>query len=266
MSAIYRKLFVLAILIAAFAVGMTFLLVSFKVENTHRELRHGRFDLIARDIDRVIEQNFSLGMNFSELTTLRVALDARKQADRAIFSIDVFDTTGVIAYSTEQDRIGQKTPHDWMKVIRQQQNLKANVLSNLIWRAWGEKESVAGTVVSNSFGQLKGYVAVRYSAAEERDAREQMRAGLAPVALSTFIATTILLFVVMVVLAKRFDREVVQACDYLQTASVPPGLRSSWESLIAPVIARFDGARQALREWRHAGDAISPDKVNDVFR
>ncbi|MEI6738469.1 MAG: hypothetical protein WCL29_08330, partial [Pseudomonadota bacterium] len=193
-------------------------------------------------------------------------LNARKHADGAILSIDVFDASGLIAYSTGQDRIGQIAPSDWMNAIRQQHNLKSNLLLNLLWRVWGEDVSVAGTAVSNSFGQLKGYVAVSYSAAEGRIAREQMRFSLAPIALVTFGATALLLFVVMTSLAKRFEGEVVLACEYIETANKPHQLHDGWDILIAPVIARFTETQNALHNWRHAGHSTPPQNVRNVHR
>ena len=101
MNPLYRKMFILSVSIAAFAVGMTYLLVLFKVQGTHRDLRHGRFELIAKEIDRIVERSMALGLNFSELSSLPQAMQRRQQADSAISRIDILDAQGKTIYSTE---------------------------------------------------------------------------------------------------------------------------------------------------------------------
>ena len=248
MNPLYRKLFILSVSIAAFAVGMTYLLVLFKVQGTHRELRHGRFELIAKEIDRIVEHSMALGLNFSELNSLPQAMQRRQQADSAISHIDILDAQGKTIYSTEPARVGQSATI-WVPAFR--------TTRGELWRYMADDDAVAGTVVKNNFDVVEGYVAVAYSAKEGRATHEQMRDGLRPVALIAFGVSAAVLFLALSLLAWRFERDVKAAAARLtgnDTNSKP--LHGDWESLIAATKSQFTDARGAMTAWREQHGAI----------
>jgi hypothetical protein len=254
--AINGRLLLVAVLIAGFTVGMAFLLISFKVENTHRDLRHTRFELIARDVERVIEQNLLLGMNVDEMTTLPAALERRRLADSAILSIDVSDETGKLIYSTDANRVPGPSavmPPSWLAAIRQQRILQTKKNTALLWRLAGDSESVAGTSAENSFGITKSFVAVRYTGAEGVTAREALREALLPIAWATFAATAVALFSIMLLLARRFNTDTALAHQYLTRSggsAPPPPPRDGWETILPPLQQRFADADAALADWQ----------------
>ena len=190
-QAFYGKLLLLAVTIAGFTIGMAFLLITFKVDNTQGDLRHGRFDLIARDVDRVVEQNLLLGMTVDEMTALPPLLARRQLADAGIVSIDVADETGRIVYSSDTASVNREMPLSWRAAIRQQQILQANKSANRIWRVKDDAQNVAGAIVDNSFGVTKGYVAVRYTGTEGVSARTTLRETMLPVVLVVFAVSAV---------------------------------------------------------------------------
>jgi predicted MFS family arabinose efflux permease len=256
MTSLLRRLFLLACVIAAFTVGMTFLLISFKVEQSHRDIRHGRFGLVANEVDQIIEQSFALGMNFSSLNTITDALVRRGQVDNAIRSIDLFDTDGKILYSNLPERVNQQAAPAWLASIRHQQTVGSKNANAFHWSFYGSDEAIAGTALNNSFGVLKGYVAVRYTTSEALVIQQRFRAALAPVAWCAFGLTLLSLFGIMAFVAKRFQREADVAAAAVGGDESTP-LRDGWNDLIVPLVERFQSARTSLILWRraHAGRA-----------
>ncbi|MBX9899974.1 MAG: MFS transporter [Burkholderiaceae bacterium] len=256
MTSLLRRLFLLACVIAAFTVGMTFLLISFKVEQSHRDIRHGRFSLVANEVDQIIEQSFALGMNFSSLNTITDALVRRGQVDNAIRSIDLFDTDGKILYSNLPERVNQQAAPAWLASIRHQQTVGSKSANAFHWSFYGSDEAIAGTALNNSFGVLKGYVAVRYTTSEAIVMQQRFRAALAPVAWCAFGLTLLALFGIMALIAKRFQREADVAAAAVGGDELAP-LRDGWNDLIVPLTERFQSAHTSLILWRraHAGRA-----------
>lgn len=256
MTSLLRRLFLLACVIAAFTVGMTFLLISFKVEQSHRDIRHGRFGLVANEVDQIIEQSFALGMNFSSLNTITEALVRRGQVDNAIRSIDLFDTDGKILYSNLPERVNQRVAPTWLASIRHQQTVGSKNANAFHWSFYGSDEAIAGTALNNSFGVLKGYVAVRYTTSEAIVMQQRFRAALAPVAWCAFGLTLLALFGIMALVAKRFQREADVAAAAVGGDESTP-LRDGWNDLIVPLVERFQSAHTSLILWRraHAGRA-----------
>lgn len=264
MTSLLRRLFLLACVIAAFTVGMTFLLISFKVEQSHRDIRHGRFGLVANEVDQIIEQSFALGMNFSSLNTITEALVRRGQVDSAIRSIDLFDTDGKILYSNLPERVNQQAAPAWLASIRHQQTVGSKSANAFHWNFYGRDEAIAGTALNNSFGVLKGYVAVRYTTSEAVVMQQRFRTALAPVAWCAFGLTLFALFGIMALVAKRFQHEADVAAAAVGGDESTP-LRDGWNDLIVPLVERFQSAHTSLTLWRraHAGRA-SDNMVHTV--
>jgi sensor histidine kinase regulating citrate/malate metabolism len=252
-TALNRKIFLLAVLISLFAIGMTAMLVAFKINNTQRELRHSRFDLIARDINRVIEQSFSLGLSFNELTALPTSLARRKLADTDVNAIDVISRDGVVTYSTESTQVGQLMPAAWRASLRQQQLLiTSGDKTNRAWRHTTRAESIAGTIIANSFGVEEGYVAVRYRETDASTIRMALLHAIAPMALATFVVTAILLLVLLAILMRRFERDTAYAAATFSRLHLGIPLRadSGWAQLLAPLAMRLATLRIALANWK----------------
>jgi predicted MFS family arabinose efflux permease len=263
---IYLKLLLLASLIAAFTAGMSYLLISFKIENTHRELRHGRFDLISQDIDRIVEQSLTLGLDFRQIPTLPAALKSRLDADGALRGIDVLDKDGIVLYSTDTQRLRQSAIAEWLAAMNAASSAIASPKAGpAVWRVSAKDstgESVAGTNILNSFGQQIGFVAVRYSAREGAQAIQEMQSKLRPTMIAVFVVMFFFLFSLMAPVMRRFERatlNVAQAIgrdasmDVLD-ASATPWHRGQgghgWQGWIEPVQLRIASAAADMRAWQ----------------
>lgn len=253
MSPLYRKAAILALLIAAFSVGMAYLLITFKVSGAHRELRHSRFDLTASEIDQLVEKSFSVGMALDELSAVPDLLQRRKLADGAIRAIDIATAQGSIAYSTDPRHIGQDASSDWRRAWTRRSGGSAATGGR--WRATASDEAVAGTTLVNSFDEIQGYVAVRYSIAENLGMQAQLRASLAPIAGMAFAATSVTLFIVLAFFAWRFEKATKAAATQLNETRCDP-TSGGWGPLIDALNARFDAAHVALKAWASSTPAV----------
>jgi HAMP domain-containing protein len=264
-SALTRKVLVLAVLIACFAVGMAYLLISFKIGNAHRELRHGRFELIAQDIDRVVEQSLGMGLPFDGLGQITEAMERRRSADSELISIDITNPRGEVIYSTDPQRVGVRSPTEWSQRVARLSSIASPVASSNTksdgaarsqrWRAVDDNERVAGTIVRSSFDEPLGAVAVRYQRAAEFRAAAQLRESLGPVSLVVLVLTFALLFVFIRGCAWWFERAITRAQARLRSTAgaVDDVERSGWEQLVVGVATRLNAARTALSNFSQTG-------------
>lgn len=261
MKGLHLRLAALAVLIAAFAVGMAVLLITFKVQSTHLELRHGRFDMVAREVDRLVESSLSLGVPFDELPRLQAALDRQNSFDRDILSIDVIKLDGSIGYSSDAKRIGQQVPSLWRDRWAQMTPSKSGKPSAEAnaWRLVDITKSmlddaVAGTALVNAFGEREGYVAVRYTLEATQRAQQQVRDAMLPFALKAFAATAALIYALVLLFAWLFDRQVRRVASTLSGdhsnsgSNIPEG----WAPFLRPYQEQLRAAHLALDNWKTA--------------
>src|SRR6185503_10990833 len=101
MGTIRVRFIMVALVVSFFAVGMAAFLNYFKYKSTIGSMIKSRVLVVGRSIENSVQASLSLGLQFTELTTLPSLMEREKSADRLIRGIDVFDDTGQIIYSTE---------------------------------------------------------------------------------------------------------------------------------------------------------------------
>jgi predicted MFS family arabinose efflux permease len=270
MKGLHFRLAALAILIAAFAVGMAVLLIVFKVQSTHLELRHGRFDMVAREVDRLVESSLSLGVPFDELPRLQAALDRQNSFDRDIRSIDVVKLNGRISYSSDATRIGQLAPAAWREQWSLIATTDAKKPTNDVstWRIVDITrdvldDAIAGTALANAFGEREGYVAVRYTLEATQRAQQQVRSAMLPFALKAFAVTAILIYALLLLFAWLFERQVRRATAvFVRHGAADDGdtsqrIPEGWAPFLTPFQQQLHAARLALSTWQAELDAAA---------
>lgn len=257
-----RRLLALAAGLALFSVGMSVLLVAFKLDNTLRELRHGRFSLVAGDVARVVEHSLSLGMDLADLGALDALLQRRGRADDEILSIDVADAAGRVLYSSAAERRARAMPAAWRAALRRPPSGAGTAAAAAGWRWRGsaadaDDAAVAGAFVDNSFAVPQGYVAVRYASGREGQARRDLAAALWPAALAVLGAAAAALCLLATWLARRFERELARAVAGVD-GKLPAAGGDGWAALVGPALRQLDGAEAALAAWRAGAPAAPP--------
>ncbi len=136
-------------------VTLTGILGIHKYERTSADLITSRFQFIVNDIRQNIELQMDLGLSLVNLQGISQELEGYL-TDRQILSIEVFDDTGTVLFSTDPSFEGDLVSEQWISLWR----------SSLDKDSWSMLESDAGVVgvsLKNNFGQDVGSLALRYS-------------------------------------------------------------------------------------------------------
>src|SRR3954463_3178299 len=89
-----------AVIVCVFAIGMATFLNYYKYHTALENMVRARLLVIAHAIDNGIQSALSLGVGFTELSTLHNLLARQAASDSLVLGIDVVDTSGHVLYST----------------------------------------------------------------------------------------------------------------------------------------------------------------------
>ncbi len=136
-------------------VTLTGILSIHKYERTSADLITSRFQFIVTDIRQNIELQMDLGLSLINLQGLSEELESYL-ADRQILSIEVFDDTGTVLFSTDPSFEGDLVSEEWISLWR-------SSLDKDSWFVLERDAGVVGVSLKNNFGQNVGSLALRYS-------------------------------------------------------------------------------------------------------
>src|SRR6478735_4269541 len=105
MGTIRFRFICVALVVSFFAVGMAAFLNYFKYKSTIAGIANTRALLVGRGIESSVLASLQVGMQFAELPQLVSLMQREKASDGLVRGIDVFDTSGVILYSTDPVRV-----------------------------------------------------------------------------------------------------------------------------------------------------------------
>jgi hypothetical protein len=193
--------------------------------------------VIDRSIENSVQASLSLGMQFTELTTLPALMDREKAADRLIRGIDVFDDTGQVIYSTEASRVGQRVVRGWTEA--------ANRAKSAEWSSEAPDEYIAGISLKNNFDLTVGYLALRYSRDYVDRAAAKAAREISLAALAAFLAVALIAPLALIVVIRRFEQD-------LRTLEIAASRLEDRSASTEMTGSAFDTAinhlRQSLRE------------------
>lgn len=149
------RMVAVALVVCAFAVGMSGLLNYFKYRSTTNRLVAERLVVTGKAVENSIQSALELGLQFSEMVTLPGTLDRERATDDLIEGIDIFDLDGKMLYSTDRLRESKPTPQAWLAAARRS--------GDGYWWVESERDAAAGIPLKNNFGLTIGYLALRYS-------------------------------------------------------------------------------------------------------
>src|SRR4051812_19257497 len=245
MGTIRVRFIMVALVVSFFAVGMAAFLNYFKYKSTIGGMIKSRVLVVGRSIENSVQASLSLGMQFTELTTLQSLMEREKSADRLIRGIDVFDDTGQIIYSTEPARVGSRVMRAWTE--------SANRSKSTEWTSEAPDEYIAGISLKNNFDLTVGYLALRYSRDYVDRAAAKAAREISLAALAAFLAVALIAPLALIVVIRRFEQDLRTleiAASRLEDRSPAPEMTGS----------AFDAAinhlRQSLREANGALDDL----------
>src|SRR5690349_3197487 len=114
MGTIRVRFILVARVVSFFAVGMAALLSGFKYKSTIGGIAKSRVVVIGRGIEATVQAALQVGMQFSELSQMNQMLSRERSSDRMIRGIDMFDSSGLVIYSSDRSRVGQNVPAAWI--------------------------------------------------------------------------------------------------------------------------------------------------------
>ena len=151
----FRIAIVLAVILGAGA-AMTGVLSIHKFERTFADLLTSRFQFVENDIRQRIETQMDLGLALVNLESVTEEMEAYLRNDEQILSIEVFDETGTVLYSTDPSFVGDLVSEDWVIAWRTNR-------SKSFWSALENDAGVVGVPLRNNLDQDVGSLALRYS-------------------------------------------------------------------------------------------------------
>ena len=252
MDSTKSRMIVVALVVCGFAVGMSGLLNYFKYRSTANRLVAERLVVTGKAVENSIQSALGLGLQFADITTLPAILDRERATDELIAGIDVFDTEGKMLYSTDRVRAARPTPALWLAAAR-----KADGEN---WTVDHEPEAAAGITLKNNFGLTIGYLALRYSGDQIRDAAYEVGRQLALSTLITFLVSAALSALTLLAVMRRLTVDVDAVEQSLRQGDPRQAYATAVNGPFGQALRRFvDTTRQTeariaeLRARMHTG-------------
>jgi hypothetical protein len=253
MGTIRVRFILVALVVSFFAVGMAAFLNYFKYKSTIGGIVKSRVLVIGRSIENSVQASLSLGMQFTELTTLPALMEREMAADKLIRGIDVFDDTGQVIYSTEAARLGQRVMRNWTE--------SANRAKSTEWTSEAPDEYIAGISLKNNFDLTVGYLALRYSRDYVDRAAAKAAREISLAALGAFIALALVAPLALIVVIRRFEQDLRAleiAASHLEDRVQAPSLTgSAFDTAIGHLRDSLRDANSALDDLRAKLDSAT---------
>lgn len=150
-----RITFALVAILAAGVALMT-VLSAHMFERTLSDFLNSRFEFELSDLRQRIETQVDLGIELGDLQSVPAELEEYRHAEEQILTIEVFDETGTVLFSTDPSFVGDLVTEEWVTAWRTIHG--ADVWSNL------ERDArVVGVPLRDNLGRDVGSLALRYS-------------------------------------------------------------------------------------------------------
>ena len=150
-----RITFALAVILAA-GVAMMTVLSAHMFERTLSDFLNSRFEFELNDLRQRIESQVDLGIELGELQSVPSELEAYMHADNQILTIEVFDETGTVLFSTDPSFVGDLVTEEWVTLWRASRGQE-------VWSNLERDARVVGVPLRDNLGRNVGSLALRYS-------------------------------------------------------------------------------------------------------
>jgi hypothetical protein len=127
----------------------------YSINRQLHELQESRFQFSLHSVRAALESGLRLGFAAHELPGAQELLEQARAREQNIQSIDVFDLSGRILFTTDHGGLGAAIPVAWLDACR-------SIATGGIWRSSNEDGNIQCTVVLNSYDQISGGVLLRY--------------------------------------------------------------------------------------------------------
>ena len=144
------------VVILAAGVVMTTILSAHMFERTLSDFLTSRFEFELNDIRQRIQTQMDLGIELADLQSVPEELEEYASADEQILSIEVFDETGIVLFSTDPSFVGDLVTEEWVTAWRASRGRE-------VWSDLERDARVVGAPLRDNLGRDVGSLALRYS-------------------------------------------------------------------------------------------------------
>ena len=144
------------VVILAAGVTMTTILSAHMFERTLSDFLTSRFEFELNDLRQRIETQMDLGIELADLQGVPEELEEYAHADEQILSIEVFDETGIVLFSTDPSFLGDLVTEEWVIAWRASRGRQ-------VWSDLERDARVVGVPLRDNLGRDVGSLALRYS-------------------------------------------------------------------------------------------------------
>lgn len=145
----------LAAILAA-GVAMTATLSQHMFERTLADFLTSRFEFELNDIRQRVQTQMDLGIALTELQSIPDELEEYRRADEQILTIEIFDETGIVLFSTDPSFVGDLVTEEWVAAWRTSRGQQ-------VWSNLERDARVVGVPLRDNLGRDVGSLALRYS-------------------------------------------------------------------------------------------------------
>lgn len=150
-----RITFALVVILAA-GVAMMTVLSAHMFKRTLSDFLNSRFEFELNDVRQRIESQVDLGIELNDLQSVPRELEEYLHADEQILSIEVFNETGTVLFSTDPSFVGDLVTEEWVSAWRASG-------SRDVWSDLERDARVVGVPLRDNLGRDIGSLALRYS-------------------------------------------------------------------------------------------------------
>ena len=150
-----RITFALVVILAT-GVVMTTVLSAHMFERTLSDFLTSRFEFELNDVRQRIETQMDLGIELADLQSVPDELGKYLHADEQILSIEVYDETGIVLFSTDPSFAGDLVTEEWVTAWRASRGRE-------VWSNLERDARVVGVPLRDNLGRDVGSLALRYS-------------------------------------------------------------------------------------------------------
>jgi len=217
-------------------------------DRVRNEVAAARDGYLLRSLKAAAEANVSIGLALDQMDALQSLIERERESAEGVLSIDVFNGSGVVIYSTDRSAIGTSVASPWVPFLEKDGT----------WAIPGRGERVVGTRFDNDLGRPEGGIALTLRGPDAAIAQHNpiariqalsmpLLASLAGLLVAAWIAATALSralapFRRAARLMSSGAAEQPPAADAL--AGLAVGQRQRWERLRQAVAQRHDALRK----------------------
>ena len=150
-----RLTLALAVILAA-GVAMTTALSVQMFERTLADVLTSRFEFVLNDLRQRLETQMDLGLALPVLQGVPEEMEEYLEADDQLLSIEVFDDTGIVLFSTDPSFVGDLVADEWILAWRASRGQE-------VWSDLQRAARVVGVSMQDNLGRNVGSIALRYS-------------------------------------------------------------------------------------------------------